>query len=623
MAVTRRAIHSNGSSPNDSATRIHRAKFSAITPKAIQDAFSTLEEPDPDLSRSVDARQELDLRIGVALTRLLTWRCVGVARKRFSATTRMISYGPCQTPALSFCVDRLHEIGCFEPMRYWKVQVEAKLPDGKNYPLNWKVPTDDVVEDTRSKNQSNEQCATFNQQSAKQLVERAGGPDVFVKVLTKSSETISPPVGLNTVALLEAGSKAMGMSPKQVMSVAEKLYSSGLISYPRTETTRYDPNGFDARAMLRDHSNHPEWGRSVSYLLRTMKSGKPPRRGKDAGDHPPITPLKSATREQVGGNREWRVYDFVVRNFIGSLHNDLQFTRTTASLELPGSNESEFELEMVTVDSLGFSDACRWVLRDIGAESSGNKDNADLLMEGQRLQLTKANIEEKKTRPPRFVQEHELIRLMDSNRIGTDASMAVHVSNIVDRGYVMLCDETGLPIRPPLPPGRRKQNLPRQVGRYMIPTPLGASLLALFDHDALESEVESPASLSHPSVRRRMEEEVKQVAAGDIEKDYCLEKNLEWFEQRYSELEQSLTRERVFEFGRNLRSSRDYLRHLQKFDAFEPKVAVPKGKQQPGKKANNHNNNRKRSNYKGKNPRGANHKGKHDQSQRKRSKAKQ
>ena len=70
MAVTRRAIHSNGSPSIDSATScIHRAKFSAITPKAIQDAFSTLAEPDADLSRAVDTRQEMDLRIGVALTR--------------------------------------------------------------------------------------------------------------------------------------------------------------------------------------------------------------------------------------------------------------------------------------------------------------------------------------------------------------------------------------------------------------------------------------------------------------------------------------------------------------------------------------------------------------------------
>ena len=70
MAVTRRAIQSNDMAPqNEGETRIHRAKFSAISPKAIQEAFGALEEPDSHLSRSVDARQELDLRIGVALTR--------------------------------------------------------------------------------------------------------------------------------------------------------------------------------------------------------------------------------------------------------------------------------------------------------------------------------------------------------------------------------------------------------------------------------------------------------------------------------------------------------------------------------------------------------------------------
>ena len=292
MAVTRRAIQSKVSSENE--TRIHRAKFSAITPKALQDAFLSLEEPDADLSRSVDARQELDLRIGVALTRLLTWRCVNIARKRFSASTRMISYGPCQTPALSFTVDRLREIEAFQPTNYWKVNVQAKLSDGKSYPLKWRVPVQDIVEDTRNKHKGNEECATYNQQSAKQLIDRMSGSDLIVKTLTQSSEIVSPPVGLNTVALLEAGSKAMGMSPKQVMNVAEKLYSAGLISYPRTETTRYDPNGFDAQSMLKEHTNHPDWGRSAQYLLRSRKNSKPPLRGKDAGDHPPITPLKSA-----------------------------------------------------------------------------------------------------------------------------------------------------------------------------------------------------------------------------------------------------------------------------------------------------------------------------------------
>lgn len=261
-------------------------------------------------------------------------------------------------------------------------------------------------------------------------------------------------------------------------------------------------------------------------------------------------------------------------------------------MALAYSNKAEFELELVTVDSLGFADACRWVLRDIGANPSGT-DNIDLIQEGQRLQITKANIEERKTRPPRYIQEHELIRLMDTNRIGTDASMAVHVSNIVDRGYVMLCDETGVPLRRPLPPGKRKNNLPRQVGRYMIPTSLGSSLLDLFGHDASVSDVESPAMLSHPSIRRQMETEVKEIALGNIEKDYCLEKNLDWFESRYVELEESLTRHRIGDFGRKLRSTNDYLRYLRSLGAFEPKVAAPNShKGQQPKKRNNYNKKR-------------------------------
>ena len=69
IAVCRKAMYHKASVLGVDTTRVHRAKFSAITPKALQDSFSSLDEPDPALSRSVDARQELDLRIGVALTR--------------------------------------------------------------------------------------------------------------------------------------------------------------------------------------------------------------------------------------------------------------------------------------------------------------------------------------------------------------------------------------------------------------------------------------------------------------------------------------------------------------------------------------------------------------------------
>jgi hypothetical protein len=211
-------------------------------------------------------------------------------------------------------------------------------------------------------------------------------------------------------------------------------------------------------------------------------------------NHP--TQVSFKRRSLAVGGAAWRVYEFVCRNFIGSLHQDLEFTRTVVTCQIAGADvKEEFELDLVNVDNVGYAAAMPWALRDIGATSS-RIDN-EMLKEGDSLRVTRATVEERKQRPPKFLQEYELIREMDTKGIGTgkavdnctqymrhddvkstqtcyliippsyahlDASMAVHVSNIVDREYVVMCDETGTPLRPPLPPGKRKQSLPRQVG---------------------------------------------------------------------------------------------------------------------------------------------------------------
>jgi DNA topoisomerase-3 len=597
IGVTRQALEQKAAvearnSPEAPPQRhVHRARFSAITGDALRDAFCNLVEPDAELSRSVDARQELDLRVGVAITRLLTWRCVGLARQNFSPATKFVSYGPCQTPALSFCVDRAREIEAFVPQDYWRVRIAADCPGNGRINLLWIPPQGTEVKSTnvsrRCANKDGEttdiveDSATFDQKAAEQVVKEASKANSEAEIIhvDQVSERINPPFGLNTVALLSAGSKAMGMSPKKVMQVAEKLYSAGFISYPRTETTRYDPKGFDVRTILRDHAGHPEWGRTASYLLRTKykRSERPPLRGHDAGDHPPITCLKAASRDEVGGGTAWRVYEFVARNFLGSLSDELQYTRRVAQLRLDADDTThKFLFEQVHVDSLGFAGACRWVLRDIGAEQKNESSSeATVLKEGMVLPIADAQSERRATRPPRFLQEHELIELMDTTRIGTDASMATHVSNIVDRGYVTLCDETGVLLRPPRPPRPGQRQLPRQIGRYLVPTPLGIGLMDLFDKTAqidgaLQHE-DSPALLSRPAIRAQMEEEVKQIANGELDKSTCVDRNLAWFEARYDELVKSLSRDRLNEFARALRPTKDALHYWRRLGAFEPR----------------------------------------------------
>ena len=118
--------------------------------------------------------------------------------------------------------------------------------------------------------------------------------------------------------MLKVASKTYGMSAHETMKVAEHLYLRGFITYPRTESTTYSTN-FNFKEILVQHQSHPEWGSYASFLLKDGFSK--PKKGVDAGDHPPITPVKSAARAQLG-EREWKLYQFISRNFLGSISSD-------------------------------------------------------------------------------------------------------------------------------------------------------------------------------------------------------------------------------------------------------------------------------------------------------------
>jgi len=118
--------------------------------------------------------------------------------------------------------------------------------------------------------------------------------------------------------MLKVASKTFGMSAHDTMRVAEHLYLRGYITYPRTESTTYSSN-FNFKEILAQHQSHPEWGQYASMLI---KGGMvKPKKGVDAGDHPPITPVKSAFKGDLR-DHEWKLYNFIARNFFGSISRD-------------------------------------------------------------------------------------------------------------------------------------------------------------------------------------------------------------------------------------------------------------------------------------------------------------
>ncbi|CAM9972028.1 unnamed protein product [Laminaria digitata] len=114
--------------------RILRARFSALIPREILNSVQNLVPPNEHQAKAVEARQEIDLRLGSAFTRFQTMRL----QNRFDELQDgVISYGPCQFPTLGFVVDRYKRIqarwgrrgGAFQPEAFWSIKMEYAEDD--------------------------------------------------------------------------------------------------------------------------------------------------------------------------------------------------------------------------------------------------------------------------------------------------------------------------------------------------------------------------------------------------------------------------------------------------------------------------------------------------------------
>ena len=97
-----------------------RARFSSLVPRDIWNAINNLVAPNPHENDAVDARQEIDLRIGAAFTRFQTIRVQNNA-----GVESVVSYGPCQFPTLGFVVEAWQRREAFEPEPFWTIKVEV------------------------------------------------------------------------------------------------------------------------------------------------------------------------------------------------------------------------------------------------------------------------------------------------------------------------------------------------------------------------------------------------------------------------------------------------------------------------------------------------------------------
>ena len=409
---------------------IWRAKFSSLVASDLVKAYEKLGYPNENEALSVDARQEIDLKLGVAFTRYQTRFFQG---KYGDLDSACISYGPCIIPTLWFCVNRHQEIQSFQPETFYSIEVAFSLSQSSLliYP-SW------------------DRQRLFDQRAVicfKEVISTCSSGRVVD--VTESDEKRLRPLALDTVSLLKLCSSTLGIGPQHAMHVAERLYLQGYITYPRTETNRY-PLAFDLKAVLSNQTSSPSWGK----LAREVLNGQlvPRTDGKDMGDHPPITPVRLALESDLDHDM-WRIYELVTLHFIATVSRDCRFKKIKAVIQVGDSER--FSLVGRRLVDPGFLQSM---------------DDIDLppLKKGDVVGIDSVTVVSGKTSPPPYLSESDLLSLMERNSIGTDSSMAVHINNICERNFVQLRD-----------PGRR-----------LVPTKLGIVLIN--GYSAIDPELVTP-----------------------------------------------------------------------------------------------------------------------------------
>ncbi|KAG7863699.1 hypothetical protein KL919_001014 [Ogataea angusta] len=287
-----------------------------------------------------------------------------------------------------------------------------------------------------------------------------GNEATVVSLDTKPTSNWAP-LPLTTVEMQKDCARFFKFSAKQTLTIAEKLYNSGFISYPRTETDRF-PKNMDFKKLIQSQTQSQTWGQYAQMLLNDGSKFRQPREGShDDKAHPPIHPVIFTSGESLNAN-ERKLYEYVVRRFLGCCSKDATGLRT--SLALKWGTET-FTTSGLIVKELNYLEVY------IYNSWESSKSKIPEVQAGEKVTLTSAQLSTGKTSPPSPLTEPELIALMDINGIGTDATIAEHIEKIIERSYVTKEDQ-----------GRGKSK-----SKVLIPTELGYALAEGFGQIGFDS----------------------------------------------------------------------------------------------------------------------------------------
>lgn len=374
-----------------------RVAFHEITESAIKDAIKHPRDIDENLKEAQEARRVLDRLVGYDLSGII-WKKV-----RYG-----LSAGRVQSPALRIVMEREREIRAFIPETYyviageWKTRGRAK--ESKTYTLGL-----ECEEQPKEK------------QEADRIVKLGRTHTWEVTALDSTEVSRSPRAPFTTSTLQQTASSRIGFTPSRTMSVAQKLYEKGFITYMRTDSTTLSNQALGEIATMVENT----FGKNF-LQVRTYKT-----KAKNAQEaHEAVRPTHASTRYAGTTDDEKKLYSLIWERTVASQMKDAKLQRSKVTANIVGTKETipDFSVTGSVVTFQG------WLMAD--PDARGDDVQLPELSVGDELDLVTLQSIEKQTQPPSRYTEAGLIKELEKRGIGRPSTYASIIGTIEDRGYV-------------------------------------------------------------------------------------------------------------------------------------------------------------------------------------------
>ena len=378
-----------------------RIVFREITKTAILKAIEQPRLIDMDLVNAQQARRIMDRLIGFELSPVL-----------WSKVQKGLSAGRVQSVAVRLIVEREREIEHHDSIATFKVSALFDLPGKK------------VLKAELSKSFAKEDDALA-------FLKKCVGAEFHIKNLETKPAKKTPAPPFTTSTLQQEASRKLGYAVATTMSIAQKLYESGRISYMRTDSTMLSQ---EARDKAKDAI-------ISAYGVQFHNERQFKTKADNAQEaHEAIRPTDFTMNTLSGDSRERKLYELIWKRSIASQMADAQLERTTAQIGISTTSE----VLVAQGEVIAFEGFLKAYLEGKDEEEEDeNKDMLPPLSVGQLLALDEMKAQERFSRPSPRYTEASLVKALEEKGIGRPSTYAPTISTIIKRAYVEKEDRAG------------------------------------------------------------------------------------------------------------------------------------------------------------------------------------